>query len=666
MRETLESWIAWRHLRARGTRRWPRAVGIVSVIVIGGGVGALLWARSSAAIAEELAGGPAAELFVPAAADIASLAGLIAVALGVLCLGLAVLVELFNLLSAIIILSVAQGCMALVVVLSLMTGLEQDLQGKIIRQSAEIRITDREGEPFTGYADITRALEDLAEVDAASPYAQGEVMIRSPYNRSGGVLVGVLPEAHARVSSLAEQIDRGDYRFLVDPDAGHWDELDRLQKARDEAVAQAIAAQQVRERSPGDDADDEAAATEATGDDAADPSEEDSDGWEDPSVEVPKIRGDADAPNDADDPVPAAPAGADDEGWDDEGWEDPSVEIPKLREEGVIPPKVPPVGADPERDPEGEPAQAAHSGEGAEPAEAAIPTLAPSGVEESEPAEAGEGDPGEGTEALVPLLLGAELIEELGVPLGARIQVITPIGRMTPSGQIPGFLAVRVVGVFYSGNYEYDHQNVYAPLDRVQALLRLGDAVTGIDVKLTNSERLDPAVAAIRSRLADLGRDDLKVETWRELHKNLFSAMFLEKVAMFIGLLFVVLVAAFGILATNLMSVLDKAQEIAILKAMGSSDRRIARVFMLEGMIVGVVGSAAGIGVGLLFCAILAKQGLPLPAENFYTQRLPVVVSPLEVCVVGVSALVIVWLSSVYPARTAARLRPVDGLRSTD
>ncbi|MCA9661480.1 MAG: FtsX-like permease family protein [Myxococcales bacterium] len=99
---------------------------------------------------------------------------------------------------------------------------------------------------------------------------------------------------------------------------------------------------------------------------------------------------------------------------------------------------------------------------------------------------------------------------------------------------------------------------------------------------------------------------------------------------------------------------------------MGSSDRRIARVFMLEGMIVGVVGSAAGIGVGLLFCALLAEQGLPLPAENFYTQRLPVVVSPLEVCVVGVSALVIVWLSSVHPARTAARLRPVDGLRSTE
>ncbi|HFE47416.1 MAG TPA: FtsX-like permease family protein, partial [Nannocystis exedens] len=95
-------------------------------------------------------------------------------------------------------------------------------------------------------------------------------------------------------------------------------------------------------------------------------------------------------------------------------------------------------------------------------------------------------------------------------------------------------------------------------------------------------------------------------------------------------------------------------------------DRRIARVFMLEGMVVGVVGSLVGIGAGLLFCSLLAEQGLPLPAENFYTQRLPVVVSPVEVLIVGIAALAIVWLSSVHPARTAARLRPIDGLRSSE
>ncbi|HRI06415.1 MAG TPA: FtsX-like permease family protein, partial [Nannocystaceae bacterium] len=133
-----------------------------------------------------------------------------------------------------------------------------------------------------------------------------------------------------------------------------------------------------------------------------------------------------------------------------------------------------------------------------------------------------------------------------------------------------------------------------------------------------------------------------------------------------IGLLFVVLVAAFGILATNLMSVLDKAQQIAILKAMGASDRSIARVFMLEGLVVGILGAALGIGVGLVVCALLEQQGIPLSGDSFSIQRLPVVVDPREVALVGAAALVIVWLSSVHPARTAARMRPVDGLRQGD
>jgi len=667
VRESLELWVAWRHLRSRESRRWTRPTAIIFAYVTAVGVGFMIWARIRGGIAEEIAAGPMVDLFIPPVADIAGLIGLATLALGLLGLTFALLAALFNLLSAIIILSVAQGCMALVVVLSLMTGLEQDLQAKIIKQKAEVRVTQIQDEPFVDYEAITAALRELDEVASASPYAQGEVMLRSPYNRQGGLLVGIQPDTHAEVSNLEEQIDAGAYRFLTSPEDGPWEQLDRLQKAREEESQRALAAQLAK-------ADARADELGSGGDEFAESGEEasggegelddpDGEGWEDPAVEVPKLRGETGAPTPA--PTessdhadladattttrrPELDTGDDD--WD-KGWEDPEVEIPKLRAAGDIPAArvpsfavpLPDVGVD-----------QPPAGEGGQLATPPTPSARP---EREDPAAAAN---------LVPLLMGAELTEELAVPLGGRIQLITPIGRMTPSGQIPSFLAVRVVGIFYSGMYAYDRQNVYAPLDRVQALLRLGDTAHGIEVKLVDPDSLDAATTAIRARLDALGRDDLRVESWRSLNRNLFSAMFLEKIAMFIGLLFVVLVAAFGILATNLMSVLDKAQEIAILKAMGASDRRISRVFMIEGMVVGVVGSLLGIAAGILFCSLLTGQGLPLPSENFYTQRLPVVVSPLEVLVVGVAALAIVWLSSVHPARTAARLRPLDGLRSSE
>jgi lipoprotein-releasing system permease protein len=159
---------------------------------------------------------------------------------------------------------------------------------------------------------------------------------------------------------------------------------------------------------------------------------------------------------------------------------------------------------------------------------------------------------------------------------------------------------------------------------------------------------------------------ELIVEDWRDLNRSLFSAMFLEKVAMFIALLFVVLVASFGILASNLMSVMEKAKEIAILKTIGATDDRILRVFTAEGLCVGVLGSLGGIALGLGLCWALDRFGLPLDESVAYIQKLPVVVSPAEVALIGASSLCIVWISSLYPARVASRMRPVDALRQSD
>ncbi|MCA9684824.1 MAG: ABC transporter permease, partial [Myxococcales bacterium] len=320
----------------------------------------------------------------------------------------------------------------------------------------------------------------------------------------------------------------------------------------------------------------------------------------------------------------------------------------------------------------------------------------------------GDGDDGddeddaepERTEGIVdPILLGRELANELAVGVGARVQLITPVGRLTPAGRVPGILAAKVGGVFHSGMYEYDRKNVYTPLPVAQAFLRSGDRITGIEVKLHDVDAIDAGKRAIEDELRRQGRaapyfggtlaaiaahigdepvraafverygvsePQLIVESWKELNRNLFSAMFLEKIAMFVALLFVVLVASFGILASNLMSVLEKSKEIAILKAMGAQDQLIQRVFVAEGLVLGLLGAIGGIGLGLGLCWSLDTFGFPFNENFYYIERLPVVVNPLEVAIVGVAALAIVWLSSIYPARVASRMRPIDGLRQQE
>jgi ABC-type lipoprotein release transport system permease subunit len=293
---------------------------------------------------------------------------------------------------------------------------------------------------------------------------------------------------------------------------------------------------------------------------------------------------------------------------------------------------------------------------------------------EQQPDDGGKGEPeaepdSPRREGVVdPILIGRELANELAVSVGARVQLITPVGRLTPAGRVPGILAAKVGGVFLSGMYEYDRKNVYTPLPIAQAFLRTGDRVTGIEVKLLDVDKLEAGQAAVAAELARQGRDgELRVESWKQLNRNLFSAMALEKIAMFVALLFVVLVASFGILASNLMSVLEKSKEIAILKAMGGPDRLIQRIFVAEGLVLGLLGAIGGISVGLSLCWALDVFGFPFNEENvYYIERLPVVVDPFEVAFVGVAALVIVWLSSLYPARVASRMRPVDGLRQQD
>jgi len=742
----MESWthalewrIAWRHLRA-GERhpRWVDALTFVSVFMLVVGLGFWLWAA-------QLGPAPAeGEQLFSAAVSTAQqrnfgVFGGLSIAIGSMLLVLAALARFFNLLATIITMSVLLGCMALVVVLSLMSGLEVDLRDKILNQKAHLRISAVNGNRFTDYDELVTAIGELPEVTGASPYLEAEIMVRSGINRQGAALLGVVPDQLLSVSSIADIMREGSFDALThpeqipdaDPFSGSTEtpwRLRHLDKDKDKPSAiRTKAGKSGKTKSKaGEPKPAEPAGSELVGppprphkqptglnqepEQAPAPAGKptpkpglipppptelfgpgsgpfgpsglpglgkDDEGWEDP-VEVLGLEPDDDAaPADPASELPPAPSF----GEQDEGWEDP-VEVLELPDEqpGSDPGAGPDEGGEDPREGDGEAEPASDDG--------------PPDDEQDVEAERAEG-------VIDPVLIGRELANELAVGLGTRVQLITPVGRLTPAGRVPGILAAKVGGVFHSGMYEYDRKNVYTPLPVAQAFLRTGDRVTGIEVKLHDIDELDAGKRAVEAELRaagrtapylqqtifeliaaiedpavreemaaahglDAGEPQLVVESWKELNRNLFSAMFLEKIAMFVALLFVVLVASFGILASNLMSVLEKSKEIAILKAMGSQDSLILRVFVAEGLCLGLLGAVGGISVGLALCWALDRFGFPFNENVYYIERLPVVINPVEVAVVGFAALVIVFLSSLYPARVASRMRPVDGLRQQE
>jgi len=208
--------------------------------------------------------------------------------------------------------------------------------------------------------------------------------------------------------------------------------------------------------------------------------------------------------------------------------------------------------------------------------------------------------------------------------------------------------------------YEYDATHVYVTLDEAQSYFATPSQISAIDVRVDdaeNVERLTPAVAAA------VGRDDLRVRDWREMNKNLFSALKLERIATFLILSIEIIVASFCIICTLLLMMTEKAKEIAILKALGATDGAVLRTFMTEGIIIGGIGTLLGVSTGVALCTGLAWFGLRLDPDVYYIDRLPINVSGWDYAAVTVAALTICTIATIFPAKQAARLRPVDGLR---
>ena len=207
--------------------------------------------------------------------------------------------------------------------------------------------------------------------------------------------------------------------------------------------------------------------------------------------------------------------------------------------------------------------------------------------------------------------------------------------------------------------YEYDLKYVYVTLDSLQTFLDRGDAVDGIEVRVTNPDDTDAFVARLSATLGPRYR----VQDWKELNRSLFSALKLEKIAMFLVLGIVILVASFSIIGNLVMVVVEKAREIALLKTLGASDLGVMQLFAIQGLMIGLIGTALGVGTGLLGCWAGKRYGLPLNPDVYYIDRLPIHVDPSSVLAAASAGILISILATVYPAIIAARVRPAAGMR---
>jgi len=261
-----------------------------------------------------------------------------------------------------------------------------------------------------------------------------------------------------------------------------------------------------------------------------------------------------------------------------------------------------------------------------------------------------------------PLLIGDALAERFAAYPGRVVNVLSFQGlQVTAMGTLmPTVRQFEVVGRFRTGMYEYDNKFMYTTLGAAQDLTRLGDAVTGLEIRVPDAMQADQ----VARRLEDHLGFPYRAEDWKTMNSSLFSALQLEKMAMFIILLLIVIVAAFNIISTLVMVVTDKTREIGILKSMGLRAAQVQRVFMLQGVVIGTVGSALGALGGLsLTWALDRYELIRIPGDVYFIDRLPVGFDPVEIAVILVSSLVISFLATIYPARQAARLFPVEAIR---
>ncbi|HLT30816.1 MAG TPA: ABC transporter permease [Myxococcaceae bacterium] len=439
---------------------------------------------------------------------------------------------------------VAVGVMALIVVMSVMSGFEGDLRDKILGTNAHAVVHSYLGE-IPSYEDIAEKARKVPGVVGATPFIIQEVMVVSDANVSGAVIKGIDPQTVDTVTDVGRNIlPGGSLENLVDPS--------RLVRRRINPDGRGAVDRRAGKRPP-----------------SPSPAPED-------PVEA---------------PVDDAPI------IDDEFIQ---LQVPV--------PHIPPV-----------------------------PDVLPG------------------------ILLGRELATQLRVVVGDRVNVVSPLsGELGPQGPMPKDRSFRVAGIFHSGMYEYDSKFVYITLQEAQSFFNVRGAL-GIELKVDD---VDDARNISRRVVTALEGYPYRARDWGEMNQNLFSALRLEKLVMGVILSIISIVAAGLIIATVIMLVLEKRKEIAVLKALGVPDGGILKIFMAEGLQIGVAGGLIGLVSGLLWCLFIEKIGIQLDPDIYYIPALPVRLEAGQTVLAVVVAVLVSFFASLYPALQASRFDPVEGLKA--
>jgi lipoprotein-releasing system permease protein len=266
------------------------------------------------------------------------------------------------------------------------------------------------------------------------------------------------------------------------------------------------------------------------------------------------------------------------------------------------------------------------------------------------------------------IIIGKELAKTLGLFFLDTVNIVSPVGISTPMGMVPRMKKFIVVGIFESGFYEYDATLAYLSLKNCQEFLNMNDMVTGIEIKVNDIYKADEIAKAIEKKLGF----PYWARNWMEMNKNLFSALKLEKRVMFIILSLIVLVAAFNIITALIMVVMEKNRDIAILKSMGATSASIMRIFILQGLTIGAIGTLLGCIGGLAVAFNLEALSVfvenlfgfkILPGDVYYLSELPSQVNSADVIIIVIGTMLICFLSTIYPSWRASKLDPTEALR---
>jgi lipoprotein-releasing system permease protein len=264
------------------------------------------------------------------------------------------------------------------------------------------------------------------------------------------------------------------------------------------------------------------------------------------------------------------------------------------------------------------------------------------------------------TSELAGIILGRRLAGQLGVSLGEAVQLVSPLGTPSALGVIPRIRRFYVAGIFESGMHEYDNTLVYMNLPDAQKFFDLGDVATTVEIRVRDVYQAREVANRIQQELGF----PYFAEDWSRLWPNLFSALRLEKTVYFLVLLLMILVGAFNIISTLTMVVMEKRKDIAVLQSMGATRRSIKRIFLIKGCVIGGIGTFFGLLLGYGVCLLIQRyQFIELPKDVFLISTVPVRIYLSNFSLVGCASFLICLLASIYPARQAAKLDPVEIIR---